>query len=72
MISLRFTAIASENVKIVISYRAAVTATDTPIVRLQPIDSYEKNMIRLSFYRERWQDVGNFGGNLLPIEQALV
>ena len=42
MISLRFTAIASENVKIVISYRAAVTATDTPIARLQPIDSYEK------------------------------
>ena len=49
MISLRFTAIESENVKVVISYRAAVTvtATDTPIARLQPIGSYEKIMIRL-------------------------
>ena len=43
MISLRFTAIESENVKVVISYRAAVTATDTLIARLQPIGSYEKN-----------------------------
>ena len=43
MISLRFTAIESENVKVVISYRAAVSATDTLIARLQPIGSYEKN-----------------------------
>ena len=42
MISLRFTAIASENVKVVISYHAAVTATDTLIARLQPIGSYDK------------------------------
>ena len=42
MISLRFTVIASENVKVVISYHAAVTATDTPIAQYQPIGSYEK------------------------------
>ena len=72
MISLRFTAIASEIVKVVISYHAAVTATDTPIARLQPIGSYDKIRIRLQFYRKRRQDVGNFGGNILPIEQALV
>ena len=52
MISLRFTAIASENVKVVISYHAAVTATDTPITRLQPIGSYDKIWIKLQFYRE--------------------
>ena len=47
MISLRFTAIASENVKVVISYQAAVTATDTLIARLQPIGSYDKIWTRL-------------------------
>ena len=47
MISLQFTAIASENVKVVISYHAAVTAADTLMVRLQPIGSYDKIWIRL-------------------------
>ena len=47
MISLRFTAFAAENVKVVISYHAAVTATDTPIARLQLIGSYDKIRINL-------------------------
>ena len=47
MISLRFTAIAAENVKVVISCHAAVTATDTLIARLQLIGSYEKIRIKL-------------------------
>ena len=47
MISLQFTAITSENVKVVISYHAAVTAADTLIVRLQPIGTYDKIWIRL-------------------------
>ena len=42
MISSRFTAIASENVKVVISYHAAITATETLIARLQPIGLYNK------------------------------
>ena len=42
MISLRFTAIGSENVKVVISYHVAVTETDTSTFRLQPIGSYDK------------------------------
>ena len=46
MISLRFAAIASENVKVVISYHAAIIATDTLIARLRPIGSYGKIWVR--------------------------
>ena len=52
-------------------YNLYLTATDAPIARLNPTGSNDDMRIRFWSYRERWQDVGDFGGIILPLEQAL-
>ena len=52
-------------------YNQYHTATDAPIARLNPTGSNDDMRIRFWSYRERWQDVGDFGGIILPLEQAL-
>ena len=39
--------------------------------QLNPTGSNDDMRIRFWSYRERWQDVGDFGGIILPLEQAL-
>ena len=52
-------------------YNLYLTATDAPIARLNPTGSNDDMRIRFWSYRERWQDVEDFGGIILPLEQAL-
>ena len=52
-------------------YNLYLAATDTPIARLQPTGSDDEMRTSFWSYRERWQDVGDFGGIILPPEQAL-
>ena len=52
-------------------YNLYHTATDAPIARLNPTGSNDDMRIRFWAYRERRQDVGDFGGIILPLEQAL-
>ena len=57
--------------KVRIGYNLFLTATDAPIARLNPTSSNDDMRIRFWSYRDRWQDVGGFGGIILPLEQAL-
>ena len=52
-------------------YNLYHTATDPPIARLNPTGSNDDMRIRFWSYRKRRQDVGDFGGIILPHEQAL-
>ena len=52
-------------------YNLYLTATDAPIARLNPTGTNDEMRIRLRSYRAHWKDVGDFGGIILPIEEAL-
>ena len=52
-------------------YNLHLTATSAPIARLQPTGSDDEMRIKFWSYRGRWQDVGDFGGIILPLDQAL-
>ena len=52
-------------------YNLYLTATGASIAWLQPTGSDDEIRLRFWSYRERWQDVGDFGGIILPLEQAL-
>ena len=48
-----------------------LTATDAPIARLNPSGTDDEMRIRFWSYRGHWKDVGDFGGIILPLEEAL-
>ena len=52
-------------------YNLYLTATDAPIARLKPVGTDDEMRIRLWSYRGHWKDVGDFGGIILPLEEAL-
>ena len=52
-------------------YNLYLTATDAPIARLNPIGTDDEMRIRFWSYRGHWKDVGDFGGIILPLEEAL-
>ncbi len=52
-------------------YNLYLTATQAPIARLQPKGSGNKMRMRYWSWRQSWQDVGDMGGLVLPLEQAL-
>ena len=52
-------------------YNLYHAATDAPIARLNPTGSNDDMRMRFWSNRERWQDVGDFGWIILPLEQAL-
>ena len=52
-------------------YNLYLTATQAPIARLQPKGTGDRMRVRYWSYRERWQDVGDMGGLILPLDQAL-
>ncbi len=52
-------------------YMLHLTDTQAPTARLQPTDSDDEMRLKFWSYRGRWQDVGNFGGIMLPLDQAL-
>ena len=51
-------------------YNLYLTATGAPIARRQPTGSDDEMRLRFWSCRERWQDVADFGGIILPLEQA--
>ena len=52
-------------------YNLYLTATDVPIARLNPSGTDVEMRIRFWSYRRHWKDVGDFGGIILPLEEAL-
>ena len=52
-------------------YNLYLTATDAPIARLNPSGTDDEMRIRFWSYRVHWKDVGNFGGIILALEEAL-
>ena len=52
-------------------YNLYLTATDAPIARLNPTGTNDEMRTRLRSYRAHWKDVGDFGGIILPLEEAL-
>ena len=52
-------------------YTLHLTATGAPIARLQPTGLDDEVRVKFWSYKDRWQDVGDFGGIILPLEKAL-
>ena len=52
-------------------YTLTLTATDAPIARLKPEGPDGKFRIQYWSYRNRWTDVGDMGGLVLPLDEAL-
>ena len=52
-------------------YNLYLTATDAPITRLNPNGTNDEMRIRFWSYRERWKNVGDSGGTILPLEETL-
>ena len=52
-------------------YNLYLTATDAPIARLNPVGTDDEMRIRFWSYRGHCKDVGDFGGIILRLEEAL-
>ena len=52
-------------------YNLYLTATPAPTARRQPKGPGDTMRVRYWSYRQRWQDVGDMGGLVLPLDQAL-
>ncbi len=52
-------------------YNLYLTAPQAPIARLPPTGSGDKMRGRYRSWRQSWQDGGDMGGLVLPLEQAL-
>ena len=52
-------------------YNLYLTATDAPIGRLNPSGTDDEMRIRFWSCRGHWKDVGDFGGIILSLEEAL-
>ena len=52
-------------------YNMYLAATQAPIARPQPKGSGDRMRVRYWSYRQCWQDVGDLGGLVLPLDQAL-
>ena len=52
-------------------YTLTLTATDAPIARLKPEGPDGKFRVQYWSHRNRWKDVGDMGGLVLPLDEAL-
>ncbi len=52
-------------------YTLTLTATQTPIARLRPEGSGDRMRLYYWSWRNRWKDVGDMGGLVLPLDEAL-
>ena len=52
-------------------YNLYLAATQAPIARLQPKGPGDSMRVRYWSYRQCWQDVGDMGDLVLPLDQAL-
>ena len=52
-------------------YNLYLAATDAPIARLNPSGTDDEMRIWFWSYRGHWKAVGDFGGIILPLEEAL-
>jgi hypothetical protein len=52
-------------------YTLLLEATGAPIARLKPVDDSDRMRVLYWSYRDRWDDVGPFGGIILPLDKAL-
>ncbi len=49
----------------------ALTATQAPIARLKPEGSGDRMRVHYRSRQGRWKDVGDMGGLVLPLDEAL-
>lgn len=49
----------------------ALTATEAPIARLKPEGSGDAMRVLRWSWQNRWKDVGDMGGLVLPLDEAL-
>ena len=52
-------------------YNLTLTATDAPIARLKPEGPGDRMRILYWSWQERWKEVGDMGGIVLPLDEAL-
>jgi hypothetical protein len=52
-------------------YTLLLAATGAPIARLKPVDDIDTMRVLYWSHRNRWADVGPFGGTILPLDDAL-
>ena len=52
-------------------YTLELTATDAPVARLKPEGPRGKFRVQYWLYQDRWKDVGDMGGLVLPLDEAL-
>ena len=52
-------------------YTLTLTETQAPIARLKPIGAGDMMRIYYWSWRKRWKDVGDMGGFVLPLDEAL-
>ncbi len=48
-----------------------LTATQAPIARLKPEGSGDRMRLFCGSWQNRWKDVGDMGGPVLPLDEAL-
>lgn len=53
------------------AYHLYLTATQAPIARLEPEGSGDNMRLRYWSHQNRWKDVDDMGGLVLPLDQAL-
>ncbi len=52
-------------------YTLTLTATQAPIARLKPEGSGDRMRLFYWSWQNRWKDVGDMGGLVLPLDEAL-
>ncbi len=52
-------------------YTRTLAATQAPIARLKPEGPGDRMRLYYWYWQNRWKDVGDMGGNVLPHEEAL-
>ena len=52
-------------------YTLTLTETDAPIARLKPEGPGERMRVQYWSSQGRWKDVGDMGGLVLPLDEAL-
>ena len=52
-------------------YTLTLTATQAPIARLKPEGTGDRMRLYFWSWQNRWKDVGDMGGLVLPLDEAL-
>ena len=53
------------------AYHLYLTATQAPVARLEPEGSGDDMRLRYRSHQNRWEDVDDMGGLVLPLDRAL-